>query len=144
MEIINKRAKFDYEFIDKYQAGIVLKGTEIKSLNSGKASIAEAHIYISDKNEAFIKNMYIAKHEQAGANNHIELRDRKLLLNKDEISKILKAVKDNGITIVPIRMYRNNNIHYKIDIAVSRGKKNYDKKQIIKERDIKRDTDRNG
>ncbi len=143
MEILNRKAKFDYEFLDKYQAGIVLKGTEIKSLNAGKASITEAFIYVDQNEEIFIKNMHIARHDQAGLNNHYELRERKLLLNKTEIRKIHKAAKDNGITIVPIKMYRHNG-HYKIDIAVSKGKKTYDKKQAIKERDIKRDTERNG
>lgn len=143
MEILNRKAKFDYEFLDKYQAGIVLKGTEIKSINNGKASITEAFIYVSADQEMFIKNMHIARHDQAGTNNHVELRERKLLLHKAEIRKIHKAVKDTGITIVPIRMYRFNG-HYKIDIAVSKGKKTYDKKQAIKERDIKRDTERNG
>jgi SsrA-binding protein len=143
MEILNRKAKFDYEFIDKYQSGIVLLGTEIKSINAGKASIAEAFIYVNIDNEVFIRNMYISRYDQAGDNNHDERRERKLLLNKREITKIHKAVKDTGITIVPIKIYRHNG-HFKLDIAVSKGKKNYDKKQSIKERDIKRDTERNG
>lgn len=143
MEILNRKAKFDYEFIEKYQSGIVLLGTEIKSINAGKASITEAFIYVNGDKEVFIRNMYIAKYDQAADNNHEERRERKLLLNKREITKIQKMAKDTGITIVPIKMYRHNG-HFKIDIAVSKGKKNYDKKQTIKERDIKRDTDRNG
>lgn len=142
MEIINRKAKFEYEFLDQYQCGIVLLGSEVKSINVGKASIAEAFVYVQN-NEVFIRNMHIAKNELSTYNNHEEKRERKLLLNKSEIVKIAKEVKNVGITIVPLKIFKVGN-NYKLIIALAKGKKLHDKKQAIKERDIKRDTERNG
>ena len=139
-KIENRKAKYEYEFLKIYQCGIILKGSEVKSLSDGNATITEAFIYVS-KGEVFIKNMYIAKYAQASYNNHEERDDRKLLLNKSEIEKISNDVKDKGITIVPLEVYRSNG-KYKLKIAISKGKKEYDKKNTIKERDQKRDYDR--
>jgi len=141
MEILNRKAKFEYEFLEKFQCGIVLFGSEVKSINVGKASIAEAYVYVKD-GEVFIRNMHIAKYELSTYNNHEEKRERKLLLNKSEILKITKEVKNVGITIIPLKISKVGK-NYKLSIALAKGKKIYDKKQAIKERDIKRDTERN-
>jgi SsrA-binding protein len=141
VEIKNRKAKFEYEFLDVYTAGIKLTGTEIKSLRNHKASIAEAYCYVHNT-EAFVKNMFIAEYEQGGYTNHEPRRERKLLMNKHEIEKIEKKLKDKGITIVPTKLFINENGFAKLTIAVARGKKIYDKRDTIKDKDIKRDLDR--
>jgi len=141
VEIKNRKAKFEFEFIDEYTAGIKLTGTEIKSLRNHKASIGEAYCYVINT-EAYIKNMFIAEYEQGGYTNHEPRRERKLLLNKHEIEKIEKKLKDKGITIVPTKLYINEKGIAKLRIAVARGKKIYDKRDSIKDKDIKRDMDR--
>jgi len=141
MEIKNKKALFDYEVLEIYIAGIVLTGTEIKSIRGGKASLIESYCVISNK-EIFLKNSYIAPFELGTFNNHEERRLRKLLLNKREINKLKKSIEEKGLTIIPIKMFINNNGLCKVEIALCRGKKEYDKRETIKEKDNKRELDR--
>ena len=141
VEIKNKKAKYEYEFIETFTAGIQLFGTEIKSVRNNKASIAEAYA-VMVKNELFIRNMYIADYENGGHFNHESKRDRKLLLNKLELSKINKKIKNKGLTIIPTRLFISNNGWAKISIAVAKGKKIYDKREDLKTKDIKREIDR--
>lgn len=137
VNIKNKRASYDYAIGDTYTAGIVLTGTEIKALRQGKASLADTFCYV-DHGEVWVKNMYIAEYFYGTYNNHAERRDRKLLLNKKEIAKIEKTGKEAGFTIVPLRLFINDRGLAKLVIGVARGKKEYDKRQSIKEREDKR------
>ena len=141
ISVKNKKAYFEYEILDKYVCGIVLKGTEIKSIRQNKASIKEAYCYIT-KEEMFIKNMNIAEYSHGGYTNHEPLRERKLLLNKNELNKIEKKVKDKGITIVPLHLFLNDKGFAKLEIGVGKGKKLYDKRESLKAKDVKRDIDR--
>jgi SsrA-binding protein len=141
INIKNKKAKFEYEFLEKFTAGLQLYGTEIKSIRAGKASIVEGYCYVHN-GEVFIKNMYIAEYEQASYNNHETRRDRKLLLNRNEIDKLIKKKKDVGLTIVPISLFLNGKGYAKLDIALARGKKIHDKRQDLKTKDDKRSMDR--
>lgn len=137
MEIKNRKARFNY-FIEKtYEAGIALTGTEIKSIRKGSANFNDAYISISD-GEAFIKNMYIAKYDNGTHFNHDERRDRKLLLHKNEIKRLLNEVQVAGYTIVPTRLYFKGN-YAKVEIGLARGKKLYDKRETIKKRDLERE-----
>ncbi|MCM1021101.1 MAG: SsrA-binding protein SmpB [Muribaculum sp.] len=137
INIKNRRANFDYEISDTFTAGLVLTGTEIKSLRQGKASLVDTFCYV-DNGEVWVKNMYIAEYFYGTYNNHTERRDRKLLLNKKEISRLSKAVKEAGYTIVPLRLFINDRGFAKLVIGIGRGKKEYDKRQSIKEREDKR------
>lgn len=137
INIKNRRATFDYEISDTFTAGIVLTGTEIKSLRTGKASLVDTFCYI-DNNEVWVKNMYIAEYFYGTYNNHTERRDRKLLLNRKEIQRLAKASKEAGYTIVPMRLFINDRGLAKLVIGIGRGKKEYDKRQSIKEREDKR------
>lgn len=137
VNIKNKRATFDYAIGDTFTAGIVLTGTEIKSIRLGKASLADTFCYVAN-GEVWIKNMYIAEYFYGTYNNHATRRDRKLLLNKKEINKIEKNGKESGFTIVPLRLFINDRGLAKIVIGIGRGKKEYDKRQSIKEREDKR------
>ncbi len=137
INIKNKRATFDYAIGDTFTAGIVLTGTEIKSIRQGKASLADTFCYV-DKGEVWVKNMYIAEYFYGTYNNHAARRDRKLLLNKKEIAKLEKTGKESGFTIVPLRLFINDRGLAKLVIGVARGKKEYDKRQSIKEREDKR------
>ena len=137
VNIKNKRARFDYEIIDTYTAGIVLTGTEIKSIRLGKASLADAYCYVTN-GEVWVKNMYIAEYFYGSYNNHTERRERKLLLTRKEIRKLEKDGKEAGFTIVPLRMFINERGLAKLVIGLGRGKKEYDKRQSIKEREDKR------
>lgn len=137
VNIKNKRAKFDYEILDTYTAGIVLTGTEIKSIRQGKASLADSYCYVTN-GEVWIKNMYIAEYFYGSYNNHVARRERKLLLNKKEIRNLDKDGKEAGIAIVPLRLYINDRGLAKLVIGLGRGKKAYDKRQSIKEREDKR------
>lgn len=137
INIRNKKASFEYAFIDKYVAGIQLSGTEIKSIRDSKASINEAYCFVSN-NEVFIKNMHIAVYEAGSYNNHDPKRDRKLLLNKTEIKKIEKKLKDKGLTLIPLALFINEKGLAKIEIAIAKGKKLYDKRESLKEQDSKR------
>ncbi len=141
INIKNKRASFDYEFIETYTAGIVLTGTEIKSIRLGKASLVDTFC-IFEKNELWVRNMYIAEYFYGSYNNHAARRDRKLLLNKKELKKIQRMVKETGYTIVPTRIFLNDRGLAKVNIAVARGKKQYDKRQSLREKDDKRAMDR--
>lgn len=140
--IKNKKASFEYEFLDVLTAGIVLTGTEIKSIRQGKASIVDAYCIISDT-EVILKNSYIAPYELGTCYNHEPKQDRKLLLTKQEIKKWTNQLKTSGITIVPIKMFINDAGLCKVQIALARGKKIYDKRASIKEKDLKREQERN-
>ena len=141
VEIKNKKAKFEFEFVETFTAGIQLFGTEIKSIRNNKASISEAYA-VMVKNELFIRNMYIADYENGGHFNHESKRDRKLLLNKLELSKINKKIKNKGLTIIPTRLFISSNGWAKMNIAIAKGKKIYDKREDLKTKDIKREIDR--
>jgi len=138
VEIKNKRAKFDYEWLDTYTAGLQLVGTEVKSIRMGKASIAEAYCYMTE-GELFIKGMNVTEWSHGNIFNHDPIRERKLLLSKRELDKIDKALKDQGTTVVPTKLFISENGWIKLNIAVAKGKKNYDKRQSLKEKDAKRD-----
>ncbi len=138
INIKNKKASFEYAFIDKYSAGMQLTGTEIKSIRESKANISDAYCFFKD-NELFVKNLHISEYKEGSYNNHEPKRDRKLLLNKRELEKIKNETKDKGITIIPLRIFINEKGLAKIEIAVSKGKKNYDKREDLKEKDAKRE-----
>jgi SsrA-binding protein len=139
--IKNKKASFDYEFIETFVAGIVLTGTEIKSIRLGKASLVDSYGVIIHK-ELWMKNMNVSEYFYGTYNNHEARRDRKLLLNRKELNKIEQLSKNTGFTIVPIRLFINEKGLVKVLIAVAKGKKLYDKRQSLKEKDDKRDMDR--
>ena len=141
INIKNKRASFDYEFIDTYTAGIVLTGTEIKSIRLGKASLVDTYCYFV-AGELWVKNMNISLYMQGSYNNHQVRRDRKLLLNKKELRNLEQDSKSPGFTIVPIRLFINENGLAKLDIALARGKKEFDKRQSMKEKEDRREMDR--
>ncbi len=138
VEIKNKRAKFDYEWLDTYTAGLQLVGTEVKSIRMGKASIAEAYCYMTG-GELFIKGMNVTEWSHGNIFNHDPIRERKLLLSKRELDKIDKALKDQGTTVIPTKLFISEKGWIKLNIAVAKGKKNYDKRQSLKEKDAKRD-----
>ena len=142
MNIQNKRARFEYELIDEYTAGIVLTGTEIKSLRNSKASISESFCEFNEKGELFTVNMNIEEYAYGTRFNHRPKAQRKLLLNKKELKKLHKEVKNSGLTIVPLRLFINDKGFAKMRIALARGKKLYDKREKIKDRENKRDLDR--
>ncbi len=141
INIQNKKARFEYELLDFFTAGMQLLGTEIKSIRAGKASINEAFCHINN-GEVFIKNMHIAEYDFGNINNHDPVRERKLLLTKKEIEKLTKKLKDQGVTIVPLKVFLKEGKLAKIEIALARGKKLYDKRQSLKDKDVKRDMDR--
>lgn len=141
VNIKNRRATFDYEIGDTYNAGLVLTGTEIKSIRAGKASLADSYCLI-ENGEVWVKGMHIAEYFYGSYNNHATRRDRKLLLSKKEIAKLVKAAADPGYTIIPLRVFINERGFAKLVIGVARGKKQYDKRQSIKEREDKRTLDR--
>lgn len=142
VNILNKKARFEYEIIDRYTAGIVLTGTEIKSLRNSKASIAESFCEFNDRGELFVINMTIEEYAFSKHFNHRPKAERKLLLNKRELRKLEKEVKNVGLTIVPLRLFINEYGYAKLDIALAKGKKQYDKRETIKDRDNKRSLDR--
>lgn len=141
VNIKNKRATFDYELIDTYTAGIVLTGTEIKSIRLGKASLVDTFCYFA-KGELWVKNMHIAEYFYGSYNNHAARRDRKLLLNKKELLKLQRGMKDVGFTTVPVRMFVNEKGYAKVVVALAKGKKEYDKRESLREKDDRRDMDR--
>lgn len=141
VNIKNKRASFDYEFVDTFTAGIVLTGTEIKSIRAGKASLVDTFCYVNN-GEIWVKNMYVALYDQGSYNNHVERRERKLLLNKKEIRNLQDDTKAPGFTIVPVRIFINDKGLAKMVIALALGKKEYDKRQSLKEKEDKREMDR--
>lgn len=141
IQIKNRKASYEYEFLDKYEAGIVLKGTEIKSIREGKASVSEAYCYINNE-ELFIKGMNISPYTNSSFQNHQIDRERKLLVKKKEIEKIKAKTEEKGLTIVPVRIYINKRGFAKLEIAVARGKKLFDKRDSIKKKDQDRELKR--
>ena len=141
VNIENRKAKFDYQFIDTLTAGMVLKGTEIKSIREGKAGLADSYCYFKN-DELFVRNFHITEYSRASFYNHEPLRERKLLLTKHELNKWLRKVKDQGLTIVPIRLYISEKGYAKMDIALAKGKKSYDKREDIKKKDVEREMSR--
>ncbi|NQZ78250.1 MAG: SsrA-binding protein SmpB [Ekhidna sp.] len=141
IQIKNRKASYEYEFVDKLEAGIILKGTEIKSLREGKASIQEAYCFFR-KEELFIKGMNISPYTQASFESHEMTRDRKLLLKRKELEKFKAKTEEKGLTIVPVRLYINSRGFAKIEIALAKGKKIYDKRDSIKQKDQKRELER--
>ena len=141
INIKNKRATFDYELVETFTAGIVLIGTEIKSIRLGKASLVDTYCFF-ERGELWVRNMHIAEYFYGTYNNHSARRDRKLLLNKNELRKLSRLTKETGFTIIPIRLFINEKGLAKVVIAVARGKKQYDKRQSLKEKEDKRSMDR--
>lgn len=142
INIKNKRARFEFEIVDTYTAGIVLTGTEIKSIRSSKASIAESFCEFNDAGELFVINMTIEEYLYGNYYNHKPKAERKLLLNRRELKKLQKDVQAKGLTIVPLRLFINDDGFAKLEIALAKGKKLYDKRDSIKDRDVMRDIDR--
>lgn len=142
VNIKNKRARFEYELMDKYTAGIVLAGTEIKAIREGRASISESFCEFNDRNELFVINMQIDEYSHASHFNHKPKAERKLLLQKRELKKLSKEVNTSGLTIVPLRVFVNEKGYAKMQVALAKGKKLYDKRETMKDRDNKRDLDR--
>jgi SsrA-binding protein len=141
MEIINRKARHEYDVLETYIAGISLFGSEVKSIKAGKANIGDAYCYVSVENEIWMKNSHVSKYDSDKFTNHEEKRERKLLLKKKEIRKIKQDVQNPGITIIPLKMYINKGL-IKILIGICKGKKNYDKRNDIKDKDNKRDLER--
>ena len=141
INIKNRRATFDYEIVETFTAGIVLTGTEIKSIRQGKVGLTDTYCAVIN-GEVWVKNMYIAEYSFGSYNNHMTHRDRKLLLNRKEIRRIAKDVQQPGVSIVPLRLFINERGLAKLVISIARGKKQYDKRQSIKEREDKRTIDR--
>ncbi|MCD6067971.1 MAG: SsrA-binding protein [Bacteroidetes bacterium] len=141
INILNRRASFEYSFLEKYVAGMVLTGTEIKSIRAGKANVTDGYCFFKN-DELFIRNLHITEYEQGTYNNHDPNRERKLLLNKTEIRKLQKKLKDQGLTIIPLRLFISESGYAKLEIALAKGKKLFDKRDDIKKRDIQRETAR--
>jgi len=141
IDIRNRKASFEYAFLDKYVAGMQLTGTEIKSIREGKANINEGFC-VFNREELFVRNMHIAHYFDGTYNNVEEKRDRKLLLNRNELSKLQNKLKDQGLTIIPLRLFINEKGYAKLEIALAKGKKLFDKRQDIKKKDIDREMSR--
>jgi SsrA-binding protein len=141
MEIINRQANHNYFVIDTYEAGIVLSGTEIKSIRNGKCNIKDSYAIVKN-NEVFLLNTQISSYEQGNRFNHDETRTRKLLLNKSEILKLKNKVELEGYTLIPLKIYFKGS-HAKVALGVCKGKKNYDKREVLKEKDIQRELEKN-
>lgn len=141
LEIINRKATHEYHFIDTYEAGIVLQGTEIKSIRKGQANLRDAYC-VFKKGELHIRSLFIAEYTHGNQFNHDTRRPRKLLLRRGELRKLEKKVKEKGFTIVPYRLYLTERGFAKLEIALAQGKKSYDKRESIKQKDLKRDMDR--
>jgi SsrA-binding protein len=142
VNILNKKARFSYDLLDTYTAGIVLSGTEIKSIRASKASIAESFCEFNDRGELFVINMTVQEYDYGNHFNHKPKAERKLLLNKKELKKLEKEVKNTGLTIVPVKLFINDKGFAKLNIALAKGKKLFDKRESIKDRDNKRNLDR--
>ena len=142
INIQNKRARFEYEILDEYIAGIVLSGTEIKSIRNSKASIAESFCEFNEKGELFAVNMFIEEYAFGSRFNHRPRGSRKLLLKKIELKKLNREVRNTRLTIVPLKLFINDKGFAKIKIALARGKKLFDKRETLKDRENKRDLDR--
>jgi SsrA-binding protein len=140
-QIKNKRASFEFFFLDEFKAGMVLSGTEIKSIRQGKANITDAYCTF-DGDSLVVRNMYIAEYDKGGYANHEPKRDRKLLLQKKELNKLQTKLKDQGLTIVPVELFFNDKGFAKLHIALAKGKKLFDKRTDLKDKENKRDMDR--
>ena len=140
--ILNKKARFSYDLLDTYTAGIVLTGTEIKSIRASKASIAESFCEFNDSGELFVINMTVQEYDHGNHFNHRPKAERKLLLNKKELRKLEKEVKNTGLTIIPTKLFINEKGFAKLKIALAKGKKLFDKRETIKDRENKRNLDR--
>ncbi len=141
INIVNRKAEYEYFFVERYEAGIVLLGTEIKSIRAGNANIKEAYCFIKG-GELFIRNMHISEYKHGTVNNHDPIRVRKLLLTKRELNKLNKKIREKGFTIVPTRIFMSERGFAKVEVALARGKKSYDKRNTIKERENKRELNR--
>lgn len=141
IEIVNRKAKFEYQFLAEFEAGIILTGTEIKSIRENNANLKEAYCTFKD-GELYIRNMHIAEYKYGTSNNHDPVRTRKLLLKKGELKKLERRVKEKGLTIVPYKLFINERGFAKVLIELSQGKKSYDKRETIKARDSQRDLER--
>lgn len=142
VNIKNRKARFEYEILDRLVAGIVLAGTEIKAIREGKASIAESFCEFNDQGEMFVINMTVQEYSHATFFNHQPKQSRKLLLNKRELKKWEREVNKAGLTVVPLRLFTNEKGFAKLEIALAKGKKTYDKREVIKDRDNKKNLDR--
>ncbi len=141
IEIKNKRASFDYEFLETFTAGVVLSGTEIKSIRAGKASLADSYCYFAN-GELYVKNMHVSDYWWGSFNVHDPRRDRKLLLTKKELRRLFRGSREKGLTIVATRLFISERGYAKLNIALAKGKREYDKRHSIKEKDIRREMDR--
>jgi SsrA-binding protein len=141
ISIKNRRATFEYELIERFIAGMILVGTEIKSIRNGKVNLSDSYCQFFN-GELYVKNLHIAEYEMGTCNNHIAKRDCKLLLNKKELQKLDKKVKESGLTIICTKLFVNKKGLAKLEIALARGKKTYDKRESLKLKDAKRDIDR--
>jgi SsrA-binding protein len=139
--IKNKKAAFEYHFLQTFTAGIVLTGTEVKSIRDGKANLSDSYC-VMQNGELWVKNLHISEYKEGSYNNHEPKRQRKLLLNKKELEKIQAKLKDKGMTIIPFQLYFNERGFAKLDIAIARGKKLFDKRESIKEKDVRRQMQR--
>jgi SsrA-binding protein len=137
LNIINRKASFEYAFLHKYTAGIQLSGTEVKSVKAGNVNIGEAYC-VFESDGLYVKNMHISEFQYGGHYNHDPLRSRKLLLKKSELEKIKERIREKGITLVPVKMFLSERGYIKVEIAVAKGKKDYDKRESNKERDVER------
>jgi SsrA-binding protein len=143
INIKNKRAYFDFEILEKAVAGMELTGTEIKSIRSGKASLNDSYCYFKN-NELWVKGMRISEYEQGSYNNHNPYRERRLLLKRSELNRYEKRVREKGLTMVALRLFINEDNLAKLEIALARGKKEYDKREVIRRKDLKREMERLG
>ncbi len=138
--VTNRKARYNYEITGNVEAGLVLRGSEVKSLRQGKASLSDAYARVK-KGEIWVIGMHIAQYKEATSENHDTLRDRKLLLHKQEIKKLNRQIEEKGVTLIPLKLYFKNNL-VKIDLGLAKGKRKYDKKESIAQKDIKRDLER--
>jgi len=141
INIKNKRASFEYEFIEKFVAGIQLFGTEIKAIRAGKASLVDSFCTFT-RNELYVVGMHISEYKFGSYYNHEEKRERKLLLNRKELNKLDRKTKESGLTIIPTKLFLNDKGFAKMEIALCRGKKHYDKRESLKQKDSKKEIDR--
>jgi SsrA-binding protein len=141
LEIVNRRASFEYQFLELFETGLVLTGTEIKSIRKGNANLRDAYCFFK-KGELFVKNLFIAEYSFGNVFNHEPRRTRKLLLRRTQLRKLEKQLKERGFTIVPVRLYITERGFAKLEVALAQGKKSYDKRESIKAKDVKRDLDR--
>lgn len=139
--IVNRKAKFEYTLVDEFEAGIMLKGTEVKAMRAGNANLSDAYCIFDDGN-LIIKSMFIAEYDHGNVNNHETRADRRLLLRKPELKKIKKKLDEKGLTLVPYKIYFSDRGFVKLNIWLAQGKKSFDKRNSIKEKDVKRDLDR--